>query len=327
LPSRRDNASEGTDTAPGRRRARSSLVSAAIGHGRAAPLLIAVLALGAASISTSGCDGVSRQPSPDSAEYEDPVAEDPEDLSEEEQATADWENRQGEAWDAYSTAFQESGASACQDFFNQTDNGSMYNDDYEYTATDCENAFDGDADTSSYVDVPAEPPFDPESDGADAGRQAACEGFFDEEGVDELYWGTDAYTADDCTTGDGASSYSGGAAPEPTPRPDSGAVSEPASAYERCDQNIRAKRGTTTCAFALNAFYEYWRSDAGGPVSVWSPKAGRYFRTDCSSDGAEVACQTSDGGVARFPQAAVDAYRDSQADAYRADADLGPGER
>lgn len=94
-------------------------------------------------------------------------------------------------------------------------------------------------------------------------------------------------------------------------------------AYVRCDQNIRARARTTTCGFASNAFYEYWRSDQAATIWVHSPTTGRTYRTRCSSDGDWVRCRTDDGGIAKFRQRAVDVYDEDQAAAYRSSHDTG----
>jgi hypothetical protein len=92
----------------------------------------------------------------------------------------------------------------------------------------------------------------------------------------------------------------------------------------QCDPNIEALAQTTTCRFAQNTFWTYWTSDRADSFDVWSPTAGSHFATSCSSDGAQVFCTTIDGGRVRFPEAAVDAYSQQQADDYAADHDLGP---
>ena len=94
--------------------------------------------------------------------------------------------------------------------------------------------------------------------------------------------------------------------------------------YTRCDANITARRGTTTCAFATNAFYEYWKSDKASDIKAFSPASNRMFPTQCTAAAGAVQCTTSDGGVVRFSQAAVDRYSKAQADAYAADHELTP---
>ena len=112
---------------------------------------------------------------------------------------SDWEAQTGTAWDEFAAAFEDGGYSACENFFSNTDNGSMYVDDYEYTSTDCQNSFAADAASPSYASIPVDVPDDPTYEGEEAGIQEACEAFFDTEQISELYWGdSDVYTVDDC---------------------------------------------------------------------------------------------------------------------------------
>jgi hypothetical protein len=96
------------------------------------------------------------------------------------------------------------------------------------------------------------------------------------------------------------------------------ASARPATRYKRCDANIRARKKTTTCGFAENAFYAYYRSAGSSTLDVWSPAVQRTFHTRCARTGATVTCRTADRGVVKFPQAAVDAYDDDQATAFAA---------
>jgi hypothetical protein len=95
--------------------------------------------------------------------------------------------------------------------------------------------------------------------------------------------------------------------------------------FVNCDSNIQAKADNTTCAFAQNVFWMYWTSgESSAAVDVWSPAAQASFSTTCKLRVTQVVCNTSDDGGVRFPQAAVDAYSRSQADAYAGSHDLGP---
>jgi hypothetical protein len=99
----------------------------------------------------------------------------------------------------------------------------------------------------------------------------------------------------------------------------------PAPEFVNCDPNIQAQVETTTCPFAENIFWTYWTSgESSSPLSVWSPAAQASFTTTCESDGTQVVCTTSDNGVVKFSQAAVDRYSQAQADAYASTHDLGP---
>jgi hypothetical protein len=114
----------------------------------------------------------------------------------------------------------------------------------------------------------------------------------------------------------------GGTPATTTPLP--GEIARTPTGYTRCDANIAAKRGTTTCGFATNAFYEYWKSAKASDIKAFSPASNRIFATQCTAAAGEVECTTSDGGVVRFSQAAVDRYSKAQADAYAADHELAP---
>jgi len=110
----------------------------------------------------------------------------------------------------------------------------------------------------------------------------------------------------------------------PNPFPDQTAPTKPRPEFVYCDANIQVMEATTTCPFAENAFWTYWTSAESASLEVWSPAAHATFSTTCESDSAEVTCTTSDSGAVKFPQAAVDRYSQSQADAYADGHDLGP---
>lgn len=99
-----------------------------------------------------------------------------------------------------------------------------------------------------------------------------------------------------------------------------------AAAYTSCDANIRARSATTTCGWAENAFYSYYIAGGVGEdaLAVYSPTTRSAFTTACLRGASRVVCRTADGGVAKFPGAAVDRYDDAQAAAYAASHDLGP---
>jgi hypothetical protein len=96
------------------------------------------------------------------------------------------------------------------------------------------------------------------------------------------------------------------------------------SAFVACDPNISARRGTTSCPFAENTFYEYWASGEASGISAYSPATQRSYDLNCHG-GTMVRCTAGDGAEVRFPATAVAAYTDDEADRYAASADLGPG--
>jgi hypothetical protein len=95
------------------------------------------------------------------------------------------------------------------------------------------------------------------------------------------------------------------------------------SGYRHCDPNVRARVTNTTCAFALNTFYEFYVHGESASLRVWSPAAHRSFATRCSA-GPTVTCRASDGGAVTFPRSAVYSYNDQLAKAYAASSELGP---
>jgi hypothetical protein len=87
--------------------------------------------------------------------------------------------------------------------------------------------------------------------------------------------------------------------------------------WRSCDANIRAKIGTTSCAFAENVFYGYWRAAQAGDdaFQAYSPMTGRDYPMTCTS-GTEVICRAGDGAAVRFARAAAEAYTSEAAAAY-----------
>ncbi len=99
---------------------------------------------------------------------------------------------------------------------------------------------------------------------------------------------------------------------------------EGGASFTRCDANIAAQTGTTTCPFAENAFYEYFVSGESSSISVYSPATGVTYSAECSANGSQVTCDTEDGGAARFAQSAIDAYSQDQAASYASSHRVGP---
>ncbi len=96
-----------------------------------------------------------------------------------------------------------------------------------------------------------------------------------------------------------------------------------------CDTNIVAN-SHTSCAFAENAFYEYYKSRANGAasisISVHSPTTGRDYELGCGNSNGLVGCVSSpmsDFIFVDFPLAAIRHYTEAQANAYSATRDVG----
>jgi hypothetical protein len=102
------------------------------------------------------------------------------------------------------------------------------------------------------------------------------------------------------------------------------AASAPAAAgFTRCDTNITAKTGTTTCPFAQNVFYAYWR-DSSPSIRAYSPATDVTYRLRCEDTAGRVSCTAGDGAVVRFSAASIERYTPANARSYADSHDLGP---
>lgn len=108
---------------------------------------------------------------------------------------------------------------------------------------------------------------------------------------------------------------------EPAAQTSTSVARAPTSGHHRrwksCDQNIRARIGTTSCGFAENVFYRFWRASQLGDdtFAAYSPITDHEYRMSCRGR-STIVCTAGDGGAVRFSRAAVDAYSADQADAY-----------
>ncbi len=100
----------------------------------------------------------------------------------------------------------------------------------------------------------------------------------------------------------------------------------------QCGYGVAGSAGVS-CAFAENAFYEYWSASSGNPtlpesIYVWSAESQTWYGLTRSSGDGVVDCNGTNGnGVpidARFTQNSVSAYATGQAAAYAASGKLGP---
>jgi hypothetical protein len=100
-----------------------------------------------------------------------------------------------------------------------------------------------------------------------------------------------------------------------------------ASAMRSCDANIEARRATTSCRFAENVFYGFWKAQDEGDdaFTAYSPVTKQSYPMSCTT-GMTVVCRAGDGAEVRFPMAAVRAYTADDAARYAASHDLGPSE-
>jgi hypothetical protein len=136
-----------------------------------------------------------------------------------------------------------------------------------------------------------------------------------------------------------ATPYADAERPTPTPRrrrahhhrPVATRVPVP-SALQACDPNITVRAATTTCAFAQNVFYAFYKQAASfkpqNAVDAYSAASGQDYAVACATDDAEnITCVAGDGGEVHFNLGAVRAYDDGQAARYARSHDLGPGQR
>ena len=108
------------------------------------------------------------------------------------------------------------------------------------------------------------------------------------------------------------------------PAPAVTAHSSPVSnGFTRCDQNITAKTGTTTCPFAQNVFYAYWQVGSAS-IRAYSPATDITYRLRCDATARQVICTAGDGAVVGFSAASIDRYTSANARAYADSHDLGP---
>lgn len=123
-------------------------------------------------------------------------------------AQVDWENQEGTAWESFGEAYNAGFDAGCEALFNESSDGSMYEDDTQYTATDCENQNPGDASEAS--DVPGDVPDDPEAASTELGELDGCTSMFDNGTVVSLNYGERSWTDADCPIGAVAASRDSG---------------------------------------------------------------------------------------------------------------------
>lgn len=109
----------------------------------------------------------------------------------------DWENQTGEDWDTFNSSYSDGWDSGCDDAFNNSPDGSLYYDEEEFTASDCQNQNPGDA---TSADIPPDVPDDPAYDGEQLGETDGCDSAFRDLSPDGtyLYYGDDQYDNSYC---------------------------------------------------------------------------------------------------------------------------------
>ena len=101
------------------------------------------------------------------------------------------------------------------------------------------------------------------------------------------------------------------------------ATTKPSGKWVACDPNIDGLTPRTSCAFAQNAFYEYWAADERTTLRVYSPALGQSLSTRCTNIGFQILCRAGDGGRARFSTDALASYSARQAGTYASTHDTG----
>jgi hypothetical protein len=111
----------------------------------------------------------------------------------------DWETQEGPDWETFSEAYIGGFDGGCIALFDSSPDGSLYEDDVEYAAGDCQN--ESPSDGSDATDIPGDVPDEPEAAGTDAGELDGCQALFENQGVTSLNYGQDSLTESDCPVG------------------------------------------------------------------------------------------------------------------------------
>jgi hypothetical protein len=175
-------------------------------------------------------------------------------------AQVDWENNEGAQWEDFNDGYRSGFEDGCQELFDQSPDGNLYENDVQYTATDCQDEEPGDASDAS--DVPSDVPDDPQAAGSDLGELDGCQALFENEGVTSLNYGTDSYTEDDCPIGAPAPSTSTSTSPSKPP-----STTAKKTAGERCTGTeadgtlivLKVTMGEVTCKGAVALLREWLR--------------------------------------------------------------------
>jgi hypothetical protein len=139
----------------------------------------------------TGCDVVDQDPAADHV-----VERDSEVTISVDCTQLDWENQEGSRWELFDEAYATGFDAGCEALFADSPNGSLYEDDVEYTATDCQNENPGAGSEAS--DLPTDVPDDPETVGTEVGELDGCTALFANQGVTSLNYGEASLTDLDC---------------------------------------------------------------------------------------------------------------------------------
>jgi len=100
----------------------------------------------------------------------------------------DWDNQEGEAWDLFNDAYLTGWEEGCDLVFNESPDGSLYDQGEEFTVDDCYAKAPYDASESN---LPLDVPDDPEYEGEELGTDDGCLAAFEDTYDDAFFWGDD----------------------------------------------------------------------------------------------------------------------------------------
>jgi hypothetical protein len=97
----------------------------------------------------------------------------------------------------------------------------------------------------------------------------------------------------------------------------------PNAVFKFCDSNVEARANTTSCEFAENVFYEFYKASPQREFPVYSPVTRMEYQMHCTGESL-VTCSGGTNAGVRFPMSAVRAYTQADANAYANSHDIGP---
>ena len=109
----------------------------------------------------------------------------------------DWDDRNGDAWEAFAAAYAEGYEDGCEELFDGSPDGSLYLDGLEYTSIDCPFVSELSLEVEQAASIPSEIPDAPELEGERIGRTDGCSAMLDSVGG-ALYYGYDEFNETYC---------------------------------------------------------------------------------------------------------------------------------
>jgi hypothetical protein len=103
----------------------------------------------------------------------------------------------------------------------------------------------------------------------------------------------------------------------------SAAAPTPSTTFSSCGGGVEARVGTTSCDFAQNVFYEFFKNSPLRQFPVYSPATGMKYQMQCVGESL-VTCSGGTNAEVRFPMSAVLAYTQADASAYANSHNVGP---